>query len=168
MRRDILVGIPILLVAVIIQTAILGRINLLNGQADLLLMILAAWSLQEQVHSAWVWGAAAGLLVALISGAAWYIYPVSYLMVVALGRLLARRIWQAPLLAMFMVVFTGTLVMLMFTYSVRTIFEVSLGFNLSFVRIILPSILINMLLAIPVHSIIRSLATLLHPSEGMA
>jgi rod shape-determining protein MreD len=166
MRREILVAIPVLGLAIILQTSIIGRINLLNGQADLLLLILAAWSLQERVRSAWVWGVATGLLVGFISGAPLYIYMVSYLVLVGLGRLLAHRVWQAPLLAMFTVTFIGTLELLMLTYVERSLFEVSLTFNLAFVQIILPSILLNMLLAIPVHALIRGLANRLYPAEA--
>jgi rod shape-determining protein MreD. len=166
MRREILVAIPVLGLAIILQTSIIGRINLLNGQADLLLLILAAWSLQERVRSAWVWGVAAGLLVGFISGVPLYIYMVSYLVLVGLGRLLAHRVWQAPLLAMFTVTFIGTLELLMLTYVERSLFEVSLEFNLAFVQIILPSILLNMLLAIPVHALIRGLANRLYPAEA--
>lgn len=166
MRREILIAIPVLGLAVIVQTSILGRISLLNGQADLLLLILAAWSLQERVHSAWVWGLAAGLMVSFISGVPWFIYPVSYLILVGMGRLLARRVWQAPLLAMFTVTFIGSMELLMFTYAERTLLEVSLPFNQSFLQIILPSILLNMLLAIPVHALIRGLANRLYPAEA--
>jgi rod shape-determining protein MreD len=165
MRRGILVGIPVLGLAVMVQTSIIGRINLLNGAADLVLLILAAWGLQERVRSAWVWGAAAGLLVGFISGVPWYIYLVGYLVVVGMARSLAHRVWQAPLLAMFTVTLIGTLVLLMLTYLERSLLEVPLVFNLSFVRIILPSILLNLLLAIPVHALIRSLANLIHPAE---
>jgi len=165
MRRGILVAIPVLGLAVMIQTSIVGRINLLNGAADLVLLILAAWGLQERVHGAWVWGAAAGLLVGTVSGVPWYVYLVGYLVVVALGRILAHRIWQAPLLAMFSVTLIGTLVLLILTYLERTLFEVSLAFNLIFMEIILPSILLNLLLAIPVHALIRDLANRLYPAE---
>jgi rod shape-determining protein MreD len=165
MRRGILVGIPVLGLAVMVQTSIIGRINLLNGAADLVLLTLAAWGLQERVRSAWVWGAAAGLLVGFISGVPWYVYLVGYLVVVGMARSLARRVWQAPLLAMFTVTLIGTLVLLMLTYLERSLLEVPLVFNLSFVRIILPSILLNLLLAIPVHALIRGLANLLHPAE---
>jgi rod shape-determining protein MreD len=165
MRRGILVGIPVLGLAVMVQTSIIGRINLLNGAADLVLLILAAWGLQERVRSAWVWGAAAGLLVGFVSGVPWYIYLVGYLIVVVMARSLARRVWQAPLLAMFTVTLIGTLVLLMLTYLERFLLVVPLAFNLSFVRIILPSILLNLLLAIPVHAIMRGLANLIHPAE---
>ncbi len=165
MRRGILVAIPILGLAVMLQTSIIGRINLLNGAADLVLLILAAWGLQERVRSAWVWGAAAGLLVGFVSGVPWYVYLVGYLAVVGMARLLAHRVWQAPLLAMFTVTLIGTMVLLMLTYVERSLLEVSLAFNLSFVQIILPSVLLNLLLAIPVHALIRDLANRLYPAE---
>jgi cell shape-determining protein MreD len=148
-----------------LQTSIVGRINLLNGAADLVLLILAAWGLQERVRSAWIWGAAAGLLVGSISGVPWYVYLVSYLFVIGMARILAHRVWQAPLLAMFTVTLIGTLVLLILTYFERSLIEVSLGFNLAFMQIILPSILLNLLLAIPVHALIRDLANRLYPGE---
>jgi rod shape-determining protein MreD len=168
MRRGILVAIPVLGLAVILQTSIIGRINLLNGAADLVLLVLAGWGLQERVRSAWIWGAAGGLLIGLISGVPWYVYLVAYLAVVGMARLLARRVWQAPLLAMFTVALMGTLVLLMLTYFERTLFEVSLTFSLAFARIILPSILLNLLLAIPVHALMRGLAETLYPAEAIS
>jgi cell shape-determining protein MreD len=121
--------------------------------------------LQERVRGAWIWGIAAGLLVGFVSGIPWYLYLISYLAVVGMARLLAHRVWQAPLLAMFTITLIGTLVLYMLTYLERTIFEVSLAFNLSFVQIILPSILLNLLLAIPVHALIQDLANRLYPAE---
>ena len=165
MRRGILVAIPVLGLAAMLQTSIVGRINLLNGATDLVLLILAAWGLQERVRYAWIWGVAAGLLVGFVSGTPWYVYLVGYLAVVGMARLLAHHVWQAPLLAMFTVTLIGTLVLLMLTYLERSLFEVSLEFNLSFVQIILPSILLNLLLAIPVHALIRGLSNRLFPAE---
>ena len=51
---------PILSLAIMLQTAIVSRINLLAGGADLMLLILAAWALQERVATAWHWAALAG------------------------------------------------------------------------------------------------------------
>ena len=168
MRRSLLAALPVLALALLLQMAIISRINLLNGCADLILLILAAWSLQERVRGAWVWGAAAGLLVGLVSGLPWYVYLVSYLGVVGLARLLTRRIWQAPLLAMFVVTLTGTILLLMLTFAVRTLFEVRLVFSEAFMQIILPSALLNLMLAIPVHALIRDLANWLYPASVTA
>jgi hypothetical protein len=165
MRRSILVAIPVLGLAVMLQTSIVERINLLNGAADLVLLITAAWCLQERARGAWIWGLLAGLLVGFVSGLPWFVPLAGYLIIVGLARILAHRVWQAPLLAMFTVTLIGTLVLLMITFSERTLLEVPLPFNLSFVQIIMPSVLLNLLLAIPVHSVIRDLVNRLYPEE---
>lgn len=166
MQRGFLVAIPVLVLAAMLQTSIIGRINLLNGAADLVLLILAAWGLQERVRHAWGWGAAAGLLVGIVSGVPWYVYLIGYLFVIGLARILAHRVWQAPLLAMFTVTVSGTLVLLMLTYLERSLYKnFSLAFSMSFMQIILPSILLNLLLAIPVHALIRDLANRLYPGK---
>ncbi|HTX91489.1 MAG TPA: hypothetical protein VMC09_09745 [Anaerolineales bacterium] len=168
MRRAILVAIPVLGVAYLLQTAIIGRMMLLSGNADLILLILAAWGLQERSRGAWVWGIAAGLFAGLVSGIPWYIYLAGYLIVVGAARLLVKRIWQAPLLAMFAVTLIGTLEMLIMMYVYRTLFQVSLPFSGVFSQIILPSVLLNLLLAIPVHSLVRDLVDRVYPAEVMA
>jgi rod shape-determining protein MreD len=168
MRRSILVAIPVLGLAMMIQTAVISRINLLHGAADLVLLTLAAWALQDRVQYAWVWGAVAGLLAGFISGIPWYIYLVGYLAVVGMARLLAHRVWQAPLLAMFTVTLVGTLAVLMLTYLQRSLFEVPLVFYQAFMQIVLPSVLLNLLLSIPVHAVIRDLAKRLFPEEVIA
>ena len=165
MRRTILVSIVVLSLAVMIQTSIIARVNLLNGSGDIVLLFLAAWGLQERVRGAWISGVMAGLLVGLISGNPWYIYLICYMGIVGLARILAHRVWQAPLLAMFTVTLTGTLVLHLLTYLARSIFELPLDFNLSFVQIILPSVLLNLLLAIPIHALIHDLANRVFPAQ---
>lgn len=166
MRRSILVGIPILGVTVIIQSAIIGRIQLLSGAADLVLLVLAAWGLQDRARATWVWAAAAGLLVGAISGIPWFVYLVAYLGVAGMAQLLARRIWQAPLLAMFLVTVVGTLILLLISYAVRIVFDgLLVSFDLAFMQVILPSLLLNLLLSIPVHGLVRSLVIRLYPQQ---
>ena len=161
----ILVSIPVLGLSLLLQTTILSRINLISGSADLILLVLAAWGLQERVRYAWIWAIVGAGLVSMLSGVPWYVYLVSYLAVVGVARLLTRRVWQAPLLAMFSVSLIGTLVLQMGTFIVLTIAQVSLPVGESLAKIVLPSILLNLLLAIPIHSMIRSLSRWLYPSE---
>jgi cell shape-determining protein MreD len=168
MRRAILSAILVLGLVMMLQISIASRIMLLSGNVDLLLIVVAAWGLQERVPAAWIWGVVASLLAGLVSGVPWYIYLIAYLSVVGVARLLVHRIWQAPLLAMFAVTFIGTVELLMLTFVQRTIFEVPLGFNDVFSQIILPTVLLNLLLAIPIHALIRDLAKWLYPEEVIA
>src|ERR1041385_7670882 len=104
-----LVAVPVILFSVILQSAVISRVYLLSGIADLPLVMLAAWALQEQVDSAWHWAVATGLLVGFVSGISWIVPLAGYVTIVVLARIFQRRVWQAPLLAMFTITFVGTI-----------------------------------------------------------
>lgn len=165
MRRAILAAIPVLLLTIILQTAIASRIILLSGNADLVLLVVVAWALQERVRAAWIWAVAAGLVVGMVSGVPLYIYLVGYLSVVVMARLMVHRIWQAPLLVMFGVSLIGTLELLMLTFFQRTLFDSPLSLSTALSQVVLPTILLNLLLAIPVHALIHDLANWLYPDK---
>jgi len=161
----ILISLPVLALALLLQTAILSRIVLINGSADLILLMLAALGLQERVRHAWIWAVVAGLFTGFVSGVPWFVYLASYLAVIGVARLMTRRVWQAPLLAMFSVTLIGTLVLQMSTFIVLTLQQVPLAIGEVFEKIILPSVLLNLLLAIPIYSLVRGLAYRLYPGE---
>lgn len=162
-----LVAIPVLALALILQTAILSRVTLLSGAADLVLLILVAWSLQDQVESSFHWAGLAGLLVAFASGLPPYVPVVVYLFAVGMARLLLRQIWQTPLLALFSVTFFATLASHLVTYIAFFINGTTLPIGDMLALITLPSVFLNLLLALPVHSIIRDLALWVYPVEDI-
>jgi rod shape-determining protein MreD len=159
-----LIAIPVLFLAVILQSSVISRIYLLSGVADLPLVILAAWALQESVDSSWHWAVALGILVGFVSALPWYVPVISYLVVVALAQLLQRRVWQAPLLAMFSVTFLGTVVLNALTYLVMRIGGANMAFEDVLGLFVLPGVLLNMLLAIPIYAIMRDLSRWVYPT----
>ncbi len=159
-----LVAIPILFLAVILQSAVISRIYLLSGAADLPLVMLAAWALQEQVDSSWHWAVAFGILVGFVSALPWYVPVISYVVVVALAQMLQKRVWQAPLLAMFSVTFLGTVILNILTYLVMRIGGTDMPFEDVLGLLVLPGVLLNMLLAIPVYAIMRDLSRWVYPT----
>jgi hypothetical protein len=161
----IFMALPVLGVALMIQTGIISRINLLSGSADLILAILVTWSIQEQVKTAWYWAVAAGLMVGYISGLPWFIPLVGYLLVVGVGRLLHRRVWQAVLLETFVVIFIGTFGIQLLTAGYLALMGGSFKIGDVISLIILPSTLLNLLLVIPVYYMIKDLALWLYPVE---
>jgi rod shape-determining protein MreD len=158
-----LISIPVILLAVLLQSAVVSRVTLLSGVADLPLVVLTAWALQEQVDSAWHWGIALGAVVGFVSGMPWFVPMAGYLIVVLLGQILNKRVWQAPLLAMFLVTFIGTVS----THVLSVITLQVLGIDIPVPDIlgiiVLPTVLLNLLLAIPVYAVVRDLAGWVHP-----
>lgn len=161
----VLIGIPVLVFTLVLQTTAFSRLPLLYGTADIVLLVLLAWMLNEKVDHGWEWVVMGGLMVSFVSALPLMIPLWSYLIAAGLAFWLKGRIWQTPVLAMLVSTFFGTLVfhimsalVLQFTGSDVSLLE-------SFSLIILPSIFWNLILAIPVHTLISELADWLYPRE---
>jgi hypothetical protein len=86
--------------------------------------------------------------------------------VVLLALLLQRRVWQVPMLAMFIVTFLGTTLLhgmtLLYLYLSGSVIPLADALGL----ITLPSVLLNMLIAIPLYGMMRDLAGWVYPGAG--
>ena len=116
------------------------------------------------METAWHWAIATGILVGFVSGISWVVYVVGYIAVVALAKTLRIRVWQAPLLAMFSVTFLGTILTNLLSLVVLQVTGVSISIQDAFGLLTLPSVLLNLLLAIPVYAVMRDLAHWTYPS----
>jgi rod shape-determining protein MreD len=159
-----LIAVPVIILSVILQSAVVSRVTLLSGFGDLPLVMLAAWALQEEVDSAWHWAIATGVLVGFISGINWPVFVAGYAAVVVLAKVLRMRVWQAPLLAMFSVTFLGTILMNLLLLAVLRLSGVSIPLQEAFGLLTLPGVLLNLLLAVPVYAVMRDLAHWAYPS----
>jgi rod shape-determining protein MreD len=159
-----LIAVPVILLAVVLQSSVVSRITLLSGYADLPLIMIAAWSLQDPVDTAWHWAVAVGALVGFVSGISWVVPVAGYVAVVALARILQMRVWQAPLLAMFSITFLGTVVLDVLVFTVLRLSGVIIPFQDAFGLQTLPRILLNLVFAVPVYAVMRDLARWTYPS----
>lgn len=159
-----LIAFPLLALVVIVQSAVISQMSLLAGYADLMLVILAAWALKADASSAWLWATLGGIMVSFVSGLPWPVVMAGYLFVVLFAQLLRQRVWQAPLLAMFSVIFLGTLVMNLIAILVLNLIGTPLPLGDSLGLIVLPSVLLNLLFSIPVYAVVRDLAQWVNPA----
>lgn len=131
---------------------------MLGGSVDLVLLVVVAWSIQEEVDTAWQWALMGGLLVGLVSKLPFYFYIPLFLMVAAFATWLRRRFWQIPIISMFLSSVFGTLLIQAATMLMLQLTGTSIRLSESFGYVILPSILMNLLLAIPIYALIADLA----------
>lgn len=160
-----LLALPILILVLILQTVVISTLPLLSGFADLMLLVLVAWGLQERARSAWIWAIIGGTMVSFVSAVPFGVYLVGYVLVTGVARLLRRRVWQNPILSMFLVTFLGSLITqglvmfaLIFNGTSLPIFD---SLNL----VVLPGTLLNLLLALPVYAIVSDMAQWVYPEE---
>ncbi len=161
----ILLALPILALVLMLQTIIASTLPLLSGYADLVLLVLVAWALQERARSAWIWALVGGVMVSFVSAAPLGTPLVGYLIVTAIARLLRRRVWQTPILSMFLVTFLGSLITLGLVMGALIFQGSPLPLEDSFSLVIMPSTLLNLLLALPIYAIVNDLAQWVYPEE---
>ncbi len=161
----ILLAFPILAFVLMLQTIIVSTLPLLSGYADLFLLVLVAWALQERARSAWIWAILGGVMVSFVSAAPLGTPLAGYLIVTAITRLFRRRVWQTPILSMFFVTFIGSLITQGIIMGTLIFQGTPLPLNDSINLVIMPSTLLNLLLALPVYAIIADLAQWVYPEE---
>ena len=87
-----LVALPLLGLAVMLQSSVMSHITLLSGFADLPLVMLAAWTIQPQVDSGWQWAFLTSILVGFITRVPWLVVGLSYFAVVGAAALLRNNL----------------------------------------------------------------------------
>jgi hypothetical protein len=163
-----IIAIPLLGLAVILQSTIVSQFSLLAGYADLLLIILGAWALQKGVTTGFHWAFLASIMVSIVSRLPWLVTLAGYGGVVFLAMILQQRVWQAPLLAMFSVTFLGTLFVNLLSYLYLRLTGDPLPFGDAMGLITLPSLLLNLLLSLPIYALMRDVAGWVFPVEEEA
>jgi rod shape-determining protein MreD len=160
-----LIAIPILGILLLLQSAIFSRFPLLHGAADPVLLAVIAWALQKRVQTAWQWGIIGGLFVGFVSALPFWVSMVIYPLAVAVALALRRRVWQVPILAMFIATFALTLLTHLITMAVLRLSGASLPLQQTLNVITLPSLILNLLLAIPTFFLLADLAKWVYPEE---
>lgn len=158
-----LLALPILSGLLLLQSAIVSRVTMLQGVADLVLLALIAWSLQKRNRSIWFWAVIGGLMVGYVSALPFGAALVGYFFVVTLGVILRQRVWQMPILAMLIATFFGTLIVQLVEISSLRIVGVDVPFWDAINLVTLPSVLLNLLLAIPFYAMFSDLAGWIYP-----
>ena len=158
-------AIPVLLLLTILQTTIASRLPLLLGTADLVLVALVAWALQERVKNAWVWTLIGGVMISFLSALPMYTPLIGYLIITGIARLLQRRVWQTPLLVMFLTTLLGTVITQGLSILVLMASQTPINVFQALQLVMLPSILLNLVLAIPIRAIMVDLAQWAYPVE---
>ena len=162
----VLLGVPVLILTMVLQTTAFSRLPLLHGTADIVLLVILAWMLNERVRNGWDWVVMAGLMVSFVSALPLFLPFVGYFLAAGLAYWLKRRIWQTPALAMLFSAFLGTIVIQSLSLIVLRILGSDISIPVGYSLVILPSALWNLILAVPVYTLVGELAAWVYPKES--
>jgi cell shape-determining protein MreD len=161
----ILISIPVFVSLTLIQSGIFSRLPLLNGTVDLVLLVIIAWSLQERVKTAIEWSIIGGLIAGLATALPFGIILGSYFLATGISLYLKRRIWKIPILGMLSATFIGTILVFIASYFAVSLTGTFLPITQTLNMVLLPSLLLNIITAIPVYILTTDLASWIYPEE---
>jgi len=157
------ISIPVLYFATLFQMVAISRLPLINGSADLVMLVLAAWGIIDIGKNYWGWGLVGGLMMSFVTKVPWPAVVLSYFLVAVTAHLLHGRIWQSPILAMLLMALLGTLITQFSAVLALSLNEVPLIIGECVSAVIVPSIILNLLFTIPVYIVIKDVAKWVYP-----
>jgi rod shape-determining protein MreD len=162
---SVILSIPVLSIITILQSAVISRLPLVSGTADLMLVLLVAITLQKSVNTAWQWSIVGGLLTDFFSGLPFGLFTVSYLITTGIAHILRERIWRFSFLMHLLVVLSGIIITHTFSYLVLFLQGNSLQFTSVLQAVTMPSIILSFMLSLPVYIIVQDVVEQLKPTE---
>lgn len=163
-----LLGLLLHVGALMLQTSVVSQVHLLQGAGDLVLLTMIAWLLHKTLPRPWLWPLVAGLLVGWVSALPWWAAVLGYGLAGGLTLALRERLWHSTLwLYLFLAVIGGPIIHL-FAWVALWTQGISVPWSTALSAVIVPSMLLNALLALPVHSVVNEVAAWVLPEEEEA
>ncbi len=157
-RASIYLSLLILAVTVIIQGTLLARLRFFGASPNLLLVVVVCWSLLHSVSEGLLWAFVGGLGVDLIAGLPLGTTPLALMPTCFLAGLGRKSIFTSSVLLPALLVALATLIFGWINLLMLSVRGVPVDWNGSILRVMLPEMALNVLLALVIYPILRWLA----------
>lgn len=160
------VGIPILIIAAVLNATVMPEFRIGGGAPDLVLIIVVSWALLADVREAMLWSVVGGVLqdwlsVAPVGTSALGLVVIVFAANATFGRVSRNNVLVPPLVAA-----AGTVVYHLIVLSVLWAVGVNVPIERGLSYVTIPSLFYNALLIIPVFRLMGQLSLWLHPRRA--
>ena len=161
-------GIPAIALLAVLQTSLVSHLRLLEGRPDLVLLAIVAWALTGKDHEAMILGFAGGLFLDAFSAVPLGVSSTALVMVAAMVSYSEGQFWginpimQLAAVLVGSVLYYATLIFALIAVGQPIDLQQALG------QIVLPSLFVNLILALPIVQIAEGLHDVLHPPRVTA
>lgn len=160
-----LIGVPLLATLAIIQSTVFGRVRLLEGAPDLILLTVVAWGLVGQVRQSLVLALIGGLFLDLLSATPLGVSSLTLVLAAFLVSLGEGRFWEANFLTQLAAVMVASVLFHFGQLGTLLLQGRPADLTYALSRVILPSLFLNILLILPVNQLAESVHRAVYPSE---
>ena len=162
---EVIVGIPLFLLAGLLQVSFLGRLTLLNGTADILMLFMIAWSINDRTKFSWIFVILCGLIMSYISAMPMNGYLWMYLVIWGIIWFIKTKVWEMPLIIMLFMTIIGTIIIAVGTLGLLFLQNASINYSDAFKMIITPNLVLNLLFSIPIYAFLNDVVNTIYIGE---
>jgi rod shape-determining protein MreD len=159
-----LIGLPMLIVAAVLQSTALSHLHFFGGTVDLILLMTLSWTLAGDWQGGVMWGFIGGLCLDLLSGGPLGASSLGLTLMAYLASLTEGRFWQSHVLLPLATVMLGTAGFHGAYLIGLFLAGQTVNWNLSLSYVTLPAILLNTLCMLPVYQVLRRLHRVIYPA----
>lgn len=163
--RSLGVGILILAALAVLQSTVLAQFTLLDGRADVVLVAVLCWAMVGRAVDAMVWGLVGGLFLDLYSAIPFASTSIVLILLAYLVSLLRAGFWEANFLLPLGVVLAASLIFHAWDIGILLVLGRSIDFSQAIVRVVIPSTILNLILALPLTQLASTLHRAMFPPE---
>jgi len=150
------IAVPLLAVLALLQTTVFRHIPLLDGNLDLLLLVILCWSLLRP-EEGMIWAVAAGFFSDIFTGGPFGVTSIAYLFAAfCISYLHGRLRTHNPIVVMAIALF-GTILAHLVMIAMLVVFGRSLEVGYLLLYVTLPTAFLNTLCSVPVYLTLRPL-----------
>jgi rod shape-determining protein MreD len=150
-------SLPLLLVAVILQTTVIPEIRIGGGGPDLVLMMVIAWALLAEIDEAFIWAIVGGILEDLAVGLPTGTTALALVIVVFLVNLVVGNIQRNSIIVPPAVVAIATVLFHLLMLAILNAINRPAQVGTSLIYVTLPTVLFNLILMLPVFRLMGAI-----------
>jgi rod shape-determining protein MreD len=159
-------GIPIFILAALVQATVLSHVRVYGGQPDLIVIIVLAWAILDRDQEGMVWAFVGGLFLDLLSGTPLGISSLALVPVAFLVGLTEAQVYRENVGLPLLMASGGALAYhILYLLLLRFFADMSVPWSEALVYVTLPSIVFDVILVIPAVRILGRWYKRLHPRQ---
>lgn len=160
-----ILSIPVMLILSVLQSAAVSRLNVLSGNADIILLAIVSWGVASKNSSVFIWAISGGLFISIITTMPFFAVLIAYVAIAGITWLIIEKLWQSPILAVLFAMAAGTVVKFVIDMIGLQFLGVNFGLSVGITNVLLPNLILNLFFLFPVYLLISDLSKWIYPDE---
>lgn len=160
----LLLGLPLLAVAAVVQSSLVAHFHFYGGTLDLVCLMALGWTVAGDWEGGLLWGFFGGLFLDLLSGGPLGLNALALVILTYAASLTEGRLWRSHILLPLALAAISTFGLHFISLLGLTVLGQTVNWSVSLLRITLPAAVLNTFVMFPLYSLLRWVQAVVQPA----